>query len=199
MSRAFFDELGATHPDVKVEELDLHGEGLPSLNPHVLGEDAHAFAMGQKFAAMYGADVPKTQDPSWQAIVALIDQFKAADRYVISAPMWNWSVPYSLKYYLDCLIQPGVTLRVDENGNYVGLITGKKLVFVTARGGDYSEGSPLAPMNFQEGHMNLCFGAMGVTDITWVIAQPCDLGPAEDAVAAASEQARAIAASDWAE
>lgn len=198
VSRAFFEELAVSHPDVEVETLDLHGDGLPSMNPHVIGHEAHAFDMGMKFAVMYGHSTPRTEDPAWTEIAALVEQFKGADRYVVSAPMWNWNVPFSLKYYLDCIIQPGLTLAVDEGGDYVGLVTDKKLAFITARGGDYSEGSPLAPMNFQEPHMNLCFGAMGVRDITWIVAQPCDLGPADVAVKRASEQARELASSGWA-
>ena len=198
VSRAFFDALAEAHPGLEVATLDLHGDGLPSMNPHVIGHEAHAFDMGMKFAVMYGHSTPRTEDPAWKEIAALVEQFKSADRYVVSAPMWNWNVPFSLKYYLDCIIQPGLTLTVDENGAYVGLVNDKKLVFITARGGDYSPGSPLEAMNFQEGHMNLCFGAMGVHDIEWVVAQPCDLCPADVAVKAASEKAVSIASSDWA-
>ena len=93
VSTAFLQALETSNPDVEIETLDLHSDSLPHLNPGVIGEEALAFDMQMKFAAMYGADAPRRHDPSWLAITAMVDQFKAADRYVISAPMWNWNGP----------------------------------------------------------------------------------------------------------
>jgi FMN-dependent NADH-azoreductase len=36
-----------------------------------------------------------------------ISQFLAADVCLISSPIWNFSIPYALKYYIDAIVQPG--------------------------------------------------------------------------------------------
>ncbi len=108
--------------------------------------------------------------------------------------MWNFSIPYTLKYYIDAIVQPGYTFRYDEQGRAIGLVQGKKMVCFTSRGADYSPGSPYNAYDFQEPYLRAIFGFLGVTDIEFVHAQPMDITPEwrEQALAAAIEQARAI-------
>ena len=41
-----------------------------------------------------------------------------ADRVLISTPMWNFSIPYKLKQWLDLIVQPGLTFRFDPAEGY---------------------------------------------------------------------------------
>jgi FMN-dependent NADH-azoreductase len=70
---------------------------------------------------------------------------------LISSPMWNFHVPYALKYHIDTIVQPGY-LFTYESGIPVGLCGGKKIVCVTSRGGDYSTG-PMHSYDFQEPYL----------------------------------------------
>jgi FMN-dependent NADH-azoreductase len=77
----------------------------------------------------------------------LIDEFLAADRYLLSVPMYNFSIPANLKSYIDHLVRPRRTFTV-EPGGFRGLVTGKKMLIITARGSDFRPHSTFAPLDF---------------------------------------------------
>ena len=56
---------------------------------------------------------------------AAVDQLKAADVLVIGAPMYNFSVPSTLKSWIDHVVIAGQTFRYTESGP-VGLLTGEQ-------------------------------------------------------------------------
>ncbi len=116
--------------------------------------------------------------------------------------MWNFTIPYVLKYYIDCIVQPGYVFRYDEMGRPVPMVHGKKMVCVTSRGGDYSPGSPFHPYDFQEPYLRAIFGFIGITDVDFINAQPMDITPdlREMSSLSASQQATALAADpSWAD
>ena len=89
--------------------------------------------------------------------------------------MWNFSIPYKLKHYIDIIIQPKYLFRYTEKGPE-GLVKGKKMVVVSSRGGDYSAGG-MRQYDMQEPYLRAIFGFVGITDITFINAQPMDMGP----------------------
>jgi FMN-dependent NADH-azoreductase len=111
--------------------------------------------------------------------------------------MWNLSIPYALKYYIDCIVQPGYLFRYDEFGQVVPLVRGKKMVCVSSRGGDYSPGGHRHAFDFQEPYLRAIFGFVGVTDLEFLNIQPMDITPdiRNAAIAAAITQARNLAGS----
>ena len=68
-------------------------------------------------------------------------QFKDADKIVIAAPFWDLSFPALLKVYIENLCVDGITFGCNENGCF-GTCNADKLVYITTRGGIYSD-SPL--------------------------------------------------------
>ena len=56
--------------------------------------------------------------------------------------MWNFSIPYRLKHYLDIIIQPTYTFSYTPETSYQGLVTGKPIFIAYARGGAISDGFP---------------------------------------------------------
>ena len=94
-----------------------------------------------KYAIMHGQKFTPEEDAAWQQVVALAEHFKSADKIVISLPMWNFGIPYKLKHYIDVLVQPGLAFSFSPETGYKGLITGKPLVAIYARGGAYGPGS----------------------------------------------------------
>jgi FMN-dependent NADH-azoreductase len=89
----------AAHPGDTVDTLDLWQNDLPEINGPAL-EAAYAAKRGQPHSP--------EQLHVWQAIVRIADRFKSADKYLVSLPMWNFSVPYKLKHYIDLLVHRGL-------------------------------------------------------------------------------------------
>ena len=186
VSEAFLDALGSQREDLQIETIDLYHHDLPG----VAGENIE-----NKYLLMGGASLDDTQVQAWKDIEDLIASFMAADLHVISAPMWNFSVPYALKYYIDAIVQPGYTFRYDEQGRAIGMVEGKRMICITTRGGDYSPGTPFHAYDFQEPYLRAIFGFIGITDIEFVNAQPMDITPdlREKAIADALERADDLA------
>jgi len=166
VAHAFLGRLHNRYPDLLIEEMDLFDRDLPS----VAGDNIES-----KYTLMVGQRIDKRHQESWRHIELLIEHFLSADIYLISSPMWNFSIPYPLKYYIDAIVQPGYLFRV-EQGHAVGTVHGKKMVCITSRGSDYSENTPLHEFDFQEPYLRAIFGFVGITDIQFVNVQPMDWG-----------------------
>jgi FMN-dependent NADH-azoreductase len=191
ISQAFLDSLTEHHADVEIETVDLYHHDLPA----VAGLNIEA-----KYTLMLGQPISRDHAESWAHIERAIAQFTAADAYLVTVPMWNFTIPYALKYYIDCIVQPGYLFRYDETGRPIPLVLGKKMICVTSRGGDYSAESPLSSYDFQEPYLRAIFGFIGITDIDFINAQPMDITPEWRAAGleAAIREASALAAQpDW--
>lgn len=191
VANSFLESLQAQHPDLHVDVIDLFTQDLPS----VAGDNIET-----KYTLMVGQPIDKRHKESWEQIEGLIKHFLSADIYLISTPMWNFSIPYALKYYIDSIIQPGYLYKYNEQGQPVGLVHGKKMICITSRGGDYSEKSPFHTYDFQEPYLRAIFGFVGITDIHFINAQPMDITPElrAAALATAIEEARSLVAkSKW--
>jgi FMN-dependent NADH-azoreductase len=179
------EELYLKYPDLHVRVLDLFKADLPS----VAGEN-----IDSKYKLMTGQALDEHHQSSWDAIEASIERFLQTDLYLITTPMWNFGIPYSLKYYIDAIVQPGYLFRYNEMGIAEGLVHGKKMIVVTSRGGDYSPDGPLAAFDFVEPYLRTIFNFIGITDIHFINAQPMDVTPAmrRDAILKAIAEARAL-------
>jgi FMN-dependent NADH-azoreductase len=79
----------------------------------------------------------------------LIAELEAADTVVFAVPMYNFSIPSTLKSWIDHVARAGRTFRYTPQGPQ-GLLTGKSVFVVASRGGVYRAGSPAAPFDYQE-------------------------------------------------
>ena len=68
-----------------MDALDLFAEDLPELT---------LARVGGKYQLLSGQELTGEVKQAWAAIEAQIERFLAADVYVISAPMWNFGIPY---------------------------------------------------------------------------------------------------------
>jgi FMN-dependent NADH-azoreductase len=146
---------------------------------------------GETFAAMV---TPATElDGRQQAAVALSDELiaelEAADTIVLAAPMYNFSIPSTLKAWIDHVARRGRTFRYSEKGPE-GLLHGKKVFVLAARGGVYSNGAPAAVLDFQEPYLRAVLGFLGLTDVTFVHLEGLSMGPE----AATTNRGKALAA-----
>ena len=183
VATALVDRLQAQSPGGAVVRRDLAAQPLPHI-----GED---FLAAQALPA-------EARSPAQQAALALSDtlvqEVFAADTIVIASAMINFGLASTLKSWFDYLLRAGATFRYDETGVH-GLITGKKVYLVQARGGVYSDG-PSKPFDFQEPYLKHLFSFVGVTDIETIAVEGVAYGPdvAEKAVAGALARVSALAA-----
>jgi FMN-dependent NADH-azoreductase len=110
--------------------------------------------------------------------------------------MWNFSIPYKLKHYIDLLVHRGLTFSFTPEEGYKGLVTGKPLVAVYARGGAYRPGSGAESWDQQTPYLRHILGFIGLTDIREIFVEPTEASPTskDEAVAVANRQAVEIAA-----
>lgn len=165
VSSVLLEELHAKYDELSVRTLDLFTADLPS----VAGRNIES-----KYMLMTGQAIEESAQPSWKQIEKNIEQFLDADVYLLTVPMWNFGIPYALKYYIDAIVQPGYLFRYDEEGRPQGLVKGKRMICVSSRGGDYS-GGPLQAFDFVENYLRTIFGFVGITDITFFNVQPMDV------------------------
>jgi FMN-dependent NADH-azoreductase len=141
-----------------------------------------------------GKDLFGELKDAWAEIIQHIERFKGSDMFLISTPMWNYTIPYMLKKYIDIILQPRYLFRYTPTG-VEGLVNNKKMIVLTSRGGEYlSEAG--RKLDFQEPYLRAIFGLCGITDITFVNAQPMDMGKEnqETNLQKAIEQAKLLAA-----
>jgi FMN-dependent NADH-azoreductase len=160
---AFVEEYLNTHPSDKIKILDLFEGQLPEFD---------FAAASAKYKIMHGKEHSAKDKLIWNRIVSVIEQFKSADKYVIAVPMWNFSIPYRLKQYIDILVQPGYTFGVTKDGGYEGLVKNKSVFVVYARGGRYPTGTAGEAFDLQKKYVELILGFMGLTDIRSVEVEP---------------------------
>ena len=141
------DEL----PNLQVEYRDLDATPLPHLT-------------GQSLAQSNPVEVASAAQ--------VMEQFLAADVIVIGAPMYNFSIPSTLKAWIDRIAVAGKTFRYTDKGRE-GLAGSKKILIASGRGGIHTG----APSDFQEAYLLHLFGFLGVTDIEFVRAEGVAYSP----------------------
>lgn len=184
VAQAFIESYQQAHPGTGAETLDLFEADLPAFD---------APAAAAKYAVLGGREPADHAARVWQRVIEIIDHFKTADLYVLSSPMWNFSIPYRLKHFLDIIVQPGLTFSYDPQKGYAGLVTGRPLVLALARGGNYPRGeNGRHELDFQTPYLKSIFGFIGFEDFH-VLAVEDTLSPrAEANLAGAVERARAL-------
>ena len=174
------------HPDDKIRTVNVFHNELPAFD---------GLAVQAKYTILHGKEHTAEERDAWDAVEKTIADFKDADKYLLSLPMWNFSIPYRLKQYIDILVQPGYTFTADENG-YEGLIKDKPLVVVYSRGGAYPAGSETEAFDLQKKYIEQIFGFMGFENIQSIMVEPTLQGQPEDIekmVQSSIEKAKEIA------
>lgn len=150
---------------------DLGSEPVPMLD----GEIASGLRGGD--------DLSERQLAALALSNELVAEIKAHDTIVIAAPMYNFSIPTTLKSWIDFIARAGVTFTYTDTGP-VGLIEGKRAIIVTTRGGAHKGGTTdhVVP------YLITVLGFIGITDIETVYAESLNMGP--DAAEAGISQAK---------
>jgi len=160
---AFIEAYEQKHPDDEIEILNVFDESIPNFD---------GLAVQAKYTILHGKPHSQAEQEVWKDVEQVIEQFTSADKFVLAVPMWNFSIPYRLKQYIDLLVQPGYTFSYSPEAGYQGLVSGKPMLAVFARGGEYPPGSGAEGYDLQTKYIELIFGFMGFTDIRSVVVEP---------------------------
>ncbi|MET9966519.1 NAD(P)H-dependent oxidoreductase [Streptomyces sp. NPDC006356] len=125
VAAAFREAWEEQHPDGTVIHRDLAADPVPHIT-------AVAWSAG------YAAPAERTPEQSAAFAVreALIEELELADAVLIGAPMHNFSIPSTLKAWVDNVLLPGRTAGENPSAK------GTPVIVVASRGGSYAPGTP---------------------------------------------------------
>ncbi|RFB15265.1 FMN-dependent NADH-azoreductase [Bacillus sp. HNG] len=171
---------------VNVITYDVFAEDMP-----YLGQDLfNAFGKIQS-----GEEMTDIEKRILAAKQKAMDAVTAADVVVFVFPLWNLTIPAKLQTFIDYVYQAGYSFKYDENGQLVQLLTDKKAVILSARGGIYST-PETAPMEMAATYIkNVAGGVFGMEITDEVIIEGHAAAPdqAENIIAEGLEKVEALA------
>jgi FMN-dependent NADH-azoreductase len=156
LAKEFVDQWIETNPGSIVTYRDIQKEEIP----HVTGEWLEASKSAGN--ALMTSDLFLSNE--------LVDELFLADRYLISIPIHNFTIPSTLKAYIDLIMRKNLTFSVDNNSSQ-GLLRDKKLLIIATYRDKYpGESSDLVIKNF-EFYLRHVFGFMGIDYISFIYAR----------------------------
>lgn len=185
VAEAFLAAYRQTHPDDAVEVLNIWHAELPVFD----GEGVRA-----RYKLTRGQACDGAEQAAWDKVSGVVEHFKRFDKYLLSVPMWNFSIPWRLKQYIDLLVHPGLTFSFSPENGYSGLVTGRKAALICARGGAYPVGTAGAAYDFQKPYLETFLGFIGISEVSSITVEPV-MGPgAEQMLVERQDEARILAA-----
>ncbi|MFC9286816.1 FMN-dependent NADH-azoreductase [Streptomyces sp. NPDC057052] len=191
VTEAFRTAWEEQHPQGTVNYRDLSAEPVPHLDA---------------LTASAGFADPATHTPEQAAAFAerlkLVEELEEADAVLIGAPMYNFTIPSTLKAWMDQVLLMGRTAGPDST------LKGLPIVVVASRGGSYAPGTPREGYEYVQNYLRAVLVDMVgaevdfiVPELTMAAANPAmaDLVPLaeasrEQALAGAAEKAKQLAA-----
>ena|SRR5436190_337558 len=158
------------------QSTSLASEFVAKRGGKVIVRDLAADPVPHLSAERFGAFLakPAERTPAQQAVVdysdALIAELRDADTIVIGLPMYNFSVPSTLRAYFDHVARVGVTFKYTQKGPQ-GLLTGKKAYVFVTRGGVYGQD------HIHTTYVRDFLGFIGITDVEFVYAEGLAISP----------------------
>ncbi len=154
-------------------------------------------AMDAKYAGLNGTPLTPAQQDAWNTLKDLAAFLHRADILVMSVPLWNFSIPYKLKHFIDLVSQKDILFSFDPERGLEGMLHNKTAVVMYARGLDFSAQSitPAERFDFQKPYVEAWLQFIGVSDVRSVIVEKTILGEDVDLSArkAAIQQAMRLA------
>ncbi|WLP07175.1 FMN-dependent NADH-azoreductase [Pseudomonas putida] len=136
LTKDFIQQWQAAHPADQITVRDLAVSPVPHLDANLLG----------------GWMKPEEQ--------------RSADVLVMAAPMYNFTIPSTLKAWLDHVLRAGITFKYTPTGPQ-GLLTGKRAIVLTARGGIHAGASS----DHQEPYLRQVMAFIGIHDVDFIHAE----------------------------
>jgi FMN-dependent NADH-azoreductase len=99
----------------------------------------------------------------------LVDELLLNDRYLISMPILNFTIPSTLKTYIDLIVRAGLTVAVNEHGS-TGLLHDRKLLVIATQRNNYPHQNQDEVVKHFEVYLRHIFEYIGVTDLNFIYA-----------------------------
>ena len=175
LGNSIINQLKEAFPGSKLTTQDLNVNAYPHLS------DSQINALRTQ-PDLHTIEQKKLVKRSDDAIAQLFD----TDIIVISLPLYNFSIPSTLKSWLDNILRAGHTFGYTSEGPK-GLVNNKKVYIAFASGNIYSDG-PYQAYDFAIPYLKIALGFIGITDVTVVRAEGTAIpGIMENALAKAEE------------
>ena len=196
VANAFVEAYQKANPEHQVERLPLFDIELPSFS---------AEGSNQKMAQIVdmisgGSGIEASGE--WAGVVSEIERLRSADKVIVSTPMWNFSIPYRLKHYFDLICQPGLSFYVNEQREYIGMITDKPIQYILSSGSPYKVGFPQesdgTKTDFARPYLEHISRFIGFEDIRFIKIEPTGMlatDQLEELIKAKCEEAASAGAS----
>ena len=155
LTRDFIQQWQAAHPGDQINLRDVAANPLPHLDADLLGgwmKPAEQRSMPEQEA--------------FERSNHLTDELLAADVLVMAAPMYNFTIPSTLKAWLDHVLRAGITFKYTPTGPQ-GLLQGKRAIVLTARGGIHAG----AGSDHQEPYLRQAMAFIGIHDVEFIHAE----------------------------
>jgi FMN-dependent NADH-azoreductase len=140
------------HPEGEVIYRDLTTDPVPHITA-----DAHTAGFAD----------PATHSPEQAAAFAervkLIEELERADAVLIGAPMYNLTVPSTLKAWLDNVVLFGRTAGAAQS------VKGTPVTVVASRGGAYGPGTPRAGYEYVQNYLSAILGDFLGADLDFIV------------------------------
>ncbi|MEV6274348.1 NAD(P)H-dependent oxidoreductase [Nocardia sp. NPDC051832] len=161
LGAAFVAAWRAEHPDGQYRYRDLAADPVPFIDEAWTELCDRVLANGatdlDRLAEL--AETP-AQRAAWAIVEPLLAEVRAADVVLIGTPMYNYSIPASLKAWLDQITFPRMSLAPT------------RFVVAGARGGAYAPGAPKERFDYQERYLRDFFaGHFAVEDAVFLNAE----------------------------
>ena len=163
-----------------IESLDEE-HGRLAVVERALGDGTIRHLTSEYLQAIATAPIHRT--PRQQQLArtgdGLIEELEGADVIVIAAPMYNFTIPSTLKAWFDHVTRLGRTFRYTADGRPEGLLKDKQVYVVASRDRIYSGDSPIKADDFQEPYLRTMLGFIGLSDVTFVYVEGQQISPTE--------------------
>ncbi|MCM3884989.1 FMN-dependent NADH-azoreductase [Frankia sp. R82] len=150
----FVDAWRAAHPDGTVTYRDL----ALTPPPHLDWETVSAGFVAADQHTPAQADAVKRREE-------LVSELEAADEYLLTLPMYNFSVPSTFKAWVDQVIIVGRTVRQPPEPS---ALTGARVTVIATQGGSYAAGTPKEGWDHQLPYVAHVLESLGATDVELV-------------------------------
>ncbi|WP_369170688.1 FMN-dependent NADH-azoreductase [Streptomyces sp. R28] len=155
-SRAVTDAFRRTwqeqHPEGTVIHRDLATDPVPHISAH-----AHTA----------GFSDPATHTPEQAAAFAervrLIEELERADAVLIGAPMYNLTIPSTLKAWLDNVVLFGRTAGAAQS------VKGTPVTVIASRGGSYGPGTPREGYEYVQNYLSAILADFLGADLDFIV------------------------------
>jgi FMN-dependent NADH-azoreductase len=174
---AFRDAFATRFPVLAVTSRDLGAQPIP-----------HPDAGFARANVKQDADRTPSDHDALRLSEILIAELEAADAVLIDSPMNNFTVPSTLKAWIDYIVRPRRTFGYTPEGRKSGLLADRPVFVLIACGGTFTD-SPVAQEDFFVPYLRYTLGCIGLADIRAHKLERVTRGPTE--AARAHDQAKA--------